>query len=80
MWECERVSACRYGASFKNQWALFRKHCDDNYRCPPTKNSGAVPAVSALPLPPPSPPPGPLSTVYGLGLTGECSSTAYEHA
>jgi hypothetical protein len=31
-----------YGTSFKNQWALHRKHCDENYQCPPTKNSGIV--------------------------------------
>jgi hypothetical protein len=35
-----------YGSSFKNQWALHRKHCDENYQCPPTENSGIVQASS----------------------------------
>jgi hypothetical protein len=33
-----------YGADFKNQWALHRKHCDENYQCPPSENSGIVAA------------------------------------
>lgn len=33
-----------YGDDFKNQWALHRKHCDANYQCPPTDNSGTVQA------------------------------------
>lgn len=37
-----------YGASFKNQWGLYRKHCDDNYQCPPTKNSGYVSSSTTL--------------------------------
>lgn len=37
-----------YGASFKNQWGLYRKHCDDNYQCPPTKNSGYVQSSTTL--------------------------------
>ena len=35
-----------YGSDFKNQWALHRKHCDENYQCPPTENSGIVSASS----------------------------------
>jgi len=31
-----------YGSEFHNEWALHRKHCDDNFRCPPTDNSGYV--------------------------------------
>lgn len=36
------VTQYEYGSDFKNQWALHRKHCDENYQCPPTDNSGEV--------------------------------------